>query len=82
MAKILHIDTDLQFPNRIHKSEAYMRVDLGTVNQNSANASDCLMDDIYMVHANSLIDPTGFTVGQKVFEPPVRGGFDGTIKQY
>lgn len=48
----------------------------------SMNYCDCLLDDVFVAHNNSIIDPTGFSVGQKVFEPPRRGEFEGTIKQY
>lgn len=48
----------------------------------SENYCDCLLDDIFIVHNTLPINPSGFSVGQKVFEPPRRGDFDGIIKQY
>jgi hypothetical protein len=44
--------------------------------------SDGYFDDIFMQRNGTIIDPTGFSVGEKVFEPPMRGQFDGTFKQY
>ena len=41
-----------------------------------------IIDDVLYSIGDSIIDPTGKSVGQKVFEPPRRGGFDGTIKTY
>lgn len=49
---------------------------------NSYNASDCTMDDWLLDINSPIIDPTGYTIGDKVFEPPTRGGFDGTFKIY
>lgn len=39
------------------------------------------MDDFLITH-NAIVDPTGFSAGDKVFEPPRRGGFENYIIQY
>jgi len=41
-----------------------------------------LFDEPLLAVGDSIIDPTGYAVGNKVFEPPMRGQFDGTIKQF
>jgi len=41
--------------------------------------SDCLLDDVFVSHT-AEIDPTGYSVGQKVFQPPRRK--DLTIEEY
>ena len=41
-----------------------------------------LFDEPLFSIGDSIIDPTGFSVNQKCFEPPTRGGFDGTFKIY
>jgi hypothetical protein len=59
----------------------YLGVRLG--NEGSLpNSSDCFLDDILFDIEDSLIDPTGFAIDRKVFEPPTRGGFEDYVWQY
>jgi len=66
----------------IFTSATYYNLQLGSFSDNASYYSDCEIDDVLISHGDSIIDPTGFSVGQKVFEPPMRGQFDGTFKQY
>ena len=40
------------------------------------------IDGVLLSIGDSIIDPTGFSVGQKVFNPPLRGGFDSEIFKF
>lgn len=41
-----------------------------------------ILNDFIYSEIDGLVDPTGFSVGEKVFESPRRGGFDSEIIQF
>lgn len=66
----------------VHNDYYHADVFLGSYNGTGGSPLDGLVDDCLLALNDSIIDPTGYVVGNKVFEPPTRGRFDGTFKIY
>lgn len=69
------------FPNLTY-SDRLLNLRLGS--QGGSLFTSCYIDDVLPIinRPTPLINVTGYSVGDKVFEPPKRGGFEDYILQY